>query len=110
LFLQLLALAGAEVRRLLEAGALLREGGDDLEAERLRELAQLGERRVELGVGDDRPLNRGYYGLRHGGGDYQLMTGPLLTQKVHSILLAGAPAVECSLDLDRTMTIVDVGA
>jgi predicted methyltransferase len=37
------------------------------------------------------------------------MTGPLLTQKVHSILLAGAPAVECSLDLDRSMTIVDVG-
>ena len=38
------------------------------------------------------------------------MTGPLLTQKVHSILLAGAPSVECSLDLDRTTTSVDVDA
>jgi len=42
------------------------------------------------------------------------MTGPLLTEKVHSILLAaaraGAPTVECSLDLDRSKTTVEVGA
>jgi len=38
------------------------------------------------------------------------MTGPLLTQKVHSILLAGSGSVECSLDLDRTTTSVDVDA
>ena len=40
-------------------GALLREGVDHLEAERLRELAQLGERSVELGVADARSLDRG---------------------------------------------------
>ena len=41
------------------------------------------------------------------------MTGPLLTQKVHRALRAaaraGAPTVECSLDLDRSMTGVEVG-
>ena len=41
------------------------------------------------------------------------MTGPLLTQKVHGALQAaaraGAPTVECSLDLDRSMTSVEVG-
>ncbi|KXW58018.1 class I SAM-dependent methyltransferase [Ferrovum myxofaciens] len=39
--------------------------------------------------------------------------GPLLTLKVHEILLAaahdGASAVECSLDLDRSTTTVEVG-
>jgi predicted methyltransferase len=38
--------------------------------------------------------------------------GPLLTQKVHDTLLAaaraGAPRVECSLDLDRSRTTVEV--
>ena len=42
------------------------------------------------------------------------MIGPLLTQKVHAILRAaahdGAPAVECSLDLDRSRTTVEVDA
>jgi len=40
--------------------------------------------------------------------------GPLLTQKVHEKLRAamktGARAVECSLDLDRSTTTVEVGA
>ena len=42
------------------------------------------------------------------------MIGPLLTQKVHGALCAaaraGAPTVECSLDLDRSRTTVEVGA
>ena len=42
------------------------------------------------------------------------MIGPLLTQKVHGILRAaarsGAPTVECSLDLERSRTTVEVGA
>ena len=63
---QLLALAGAEVRRLVETGALLREGGDDLEAERLGELAQLGERGLELEVLHAGELYRRHDGtLRH---------------------------------------------
>jgi predicted methyltransferase len=41
------------------------------------------------------------------------MTGPLLTQKVHEALCAAARAgvstIACSLDLDRSMTTVDVG-
>jgi predicted methyltransferase len=41
------------------------------------------------------------------------MTGPLLTQKVHEALRAaaraGAPRVECSLDLDRSRTTVEAG-
>jgi predicted methyltransferase len=40
--------------------------------------------------------------------------GPLLTRKVHDALRAavraGAPSVECSLDLDRSMTTVEVDA
>ncbi len=42
------------------------------------------------------------------------MTGPLLTQKVHAALRAaaraGAPTLECSLDLDRSQTTVELGA
>ena len=38
------------------------------------------------------------------------MTGPLLTQKVHSILRAGSGSAECSLDLDRSTTSVELGA
>jgi predicted methyltransferase len=38
------------------------------------------------------------------------MTGPLLTQKVHSILRAGSGSVECSLDLDRSTTTAEVDA
>ena len=42
------------------------------------------------------------------------MTGPLLTQPVHDTLRAaaraGAPSVECSLDLDRSRTTVGVNA
>jgi predicted methyltransferase len=42
------------------------------------------------------------------------MAGPLLTRKVHATLQAaaraGAPAVECSLDLDRSRTTVEPGA
>ena len=42
------------------------------------------------------------------------MIGPLLTRKEHDLLhaaaLAGAPAVECSLDLDRSRTTVEVRA
>ena len=41
------------------------------------------------------------------------MIGPLLTRKVHETLRAaaraGAPTVECSLDLDRSTTTVEVG-
>ena len=36
------------------------------------------------------------------------MIGPLLTQKVHDRLRAGAQTVECSLDLDRSSTTVEV--
>ena len=36
------------------------------------------------------------------------MIGPLLTKKVHDTLLAGAQVVECSLDLDRSRTTVEV--
>jgi len=40
--------------------------------------------------------------------------GPLLTKKVHAILRAaaraGTPTVECSLDLDRSRTTVELGA
>jgi len=43
----------------------------------------------------------------------QRMIGPLLTQKVHgtlhAALRAGASTVECSLDLDRSRTTVEVG-
>jgi predicted methyltransferase len=39
-----------------------------------------------------------------------LARGPLLTQKVHDALRAGAQAVECSLDLDRTRTTVEADA
>jgi predicted methyltransferase len=42
------------------------------------------------------------------------VTGPLLTRKTHDALraaaLAGAPAAECSLDLDRSRTTVEVDA
>jgi predicted methyltransferase len=42
------------------------------------------------------------------------MNGPLLTLEVHEILRAaaraGTPLVECSLDLDRSRTTVEVGA
>jgi uncharacterized protein len=38
------------------------------------------------------------------------MTGPLLTQKVHSILRAGSGRVECSLDLDRSTSTVEVAS
>src|SRR5260221_5976153 len=38
------------------------------------------------------------------------MIGPLLTHKLHDILRAGAHTVECSLDLDRSRTTVDVDA
>ena len=42
------------------------------------------------------------------------MIGPLLTHKVHELLRAaaraGTPTVECSLDLDRSRTIVEVDA
>ena len=36
------------------------------------------------------------------------MIGPLLTKKVHDALRAGAQTVECSLDLDRSRTTVEV--
>jgi uncharacterized protein len=36
--------------------------------------------------------------------------GPLLTRKVHDALRAGARTVECSLDLERTRTTVEVDA
>ncbi len=43
-----------------------------------------------------------------------LMDGPLLTQKVHEMLCAaaraGATVVDCSLDLERTQTTVEVSA
>jgi len=42
------------------------------------------------------------------------MIGPLLTQKVnetlHAAARAGSPSVECSLDLERSRTTVEVGA
>ena len=48
-------------------------------------------------------------GMEQTSGRYR---GPLLTQQVHDALRAaaraGAPALECSLDLDRSMTTVEV--
>jgi uncharacterized protein len=38
------------------------------------------------------------------------MIGPLLTKKVHDTLRAGAQTAECSLDLDRSKTTVEVDA
>src|SRR5258706_7780511 len=38
------------------------------------------------------------------------MIGPLLTHRVHDILRAGAQTVECSLDLERSGTTVEVDA
>jgi len=38
------------------------------------------------------------------------VSGPLLTEKVHQALRAGAQAVECSLDLGRSQTTVEVDA
>jgi len=38
------------------------------------------------------------------------MIGPLLTLKVHDILRAGAQTAECSLDLERSRTTVEVDA
>jgi len=58
---QLLPLAGADVRRRVEVRALLRERGDDDESERLRELPQLGQGRLELDVVDVRELH-GHHG------------------------------------------------
>ena len=37
------------------------------------------------------------------------MTGPLLTLEVHGALRAGAPSVECSMDLGKTKETVEVG-
>ncbi len=54
---QFFALAGAEVRGLVEVGALLRERADDLEAQRLGELAQLAQRGLELDVAHARELH-----------------------------------------------------
>src|SRR5207249_2572286 len=54
---QLLPLPGSEVRPRLEPGALLREPAGDLETQRLRELAQLGQRSVELEVAHAGPLH-----------------------------------------------------
>jgi hypothetical protein len=38
------------------------------------------------------------------------VSGPLLTEKVHAALRSGARTVECSLDLDRTLTAVETGS
>src|SRR5262249_13171381 len=55
--LQLLALAGADVAGGVERFALLRDGADDLDAERARELPQLVERTCEFVVADDAALD-----------------------------------------------------
>ncbi len=59
--LQLFALAAAEVGAAVEGSALLRDRVDDGDAERARELAQLGQRALELLVG--------YIGQLHGSDD-----------------------------------------
>jgi hypothetical protein len=61
-FADFLALAGAEVGRGVEAGALLGEGGDDGETQRLGQVAQLGQRGFELDVVDLRQLHGGHDG------------------------------------------------
>ncbi len=55
---QLLALAGPQVGRRVEAGALLQECGHDLETQRLGQFAQFGQRCLELRVADRRQLHR----------------------------------------------------
>ena len=51
-----LALADAQIRCLVEARTLLDEGLDDREAQCLGQIAQFGERRLELDVADVRQL------------------------------------------------------
>ena|SRR5882672_4214423 len=51
-----------KVRRRVEPGALLRERADHLEPQRLRELAQLRQRRLELGVAHAGELHRRHDG------------------------------------------------
>ena len=86
---QLLALAGAEVGRRVEAGALLRERADDLEAQRLGELAQLGQRGLELDVAhagqlhgrDDGALGLVFDFLHHGARRLSDPGGPAVTRR-----------------------------
>ena len=59
---QLLPLPGPEVRRRVKAWALLREHADHLEPQRLRELAQLGQRCIELLVAHAGQLHGRYDG------------------------------------------------
>ena len=91
LLAQLLALADPEVPRRIEAGALLREGADHLEPQRLGELAQLGQRGLELDVARAGQL----YG-HHEGALGCLVGFP--HQRVARLRAAAvAPAVRCDL-------------
>src|SRR5258706_12923924 len=62
--LQLFPLASAEIRRLVELGALLRERADDRHAQGLGELVKLGQRSIELRVADVGPLHGRHDGAR----------------------------------------------
>src|SRR5437667_7700720 len=89
LFFKFFPFTGPEVGGLVEPGALLREFADDLEPQRLRELAQLGQRGVELGIANAGPLHRRHDGAR-----------PLLVDCLHARSLSGkarsATANSCS--------------
>ena len=58
----LMPLAGTQVRRRIEPGAVLDESGDDLIAQCFCQFAQLGQRRFKLGVGDGGQVNGGQDG------------------------------------------------
>ena len=71
----LLALADPQIAVGVEAGALLGEGVHHAVAERLRQLAQFGERGFELGVADVGALHRGDDGLARFVGEVCLHSG-----------------------------------
>ena len=57
-----LALANAQIGRLVETGTLLHKGVHNPVTQRFREFSQLGQRRLELDVVHARQLNGGYNG------------------------------------------------
>lgn len=59
----LLPLADAQISRRIKTGALLDEGVHHLQAQRLGQLAQLGQRRLELEIADSGQLDRGNHGV-----------------------------------------------
>ena len=59
-----LALADAQIARRVEAGALLHESMDDLEAQCFGEFAQFGQRGLEFAVADIRQVDGRHDGVQ----------------------------------------------